>query len=231
LLADRTEWAHANLLYAAVPFRGRAAPIAMLALPGPKSTHHQELAALPEQAARAIPEGRTVTVVGDREFGSVPMTEVIRQRGWHSCLCLKQGTWFCAADGTQWQARDRRPAPGRADPADRRTGDGEEVGSPTGRDPLASRRGRASGPGLRRPGQHARATLPPADAHWGRLLRPQTAWLQPRGLACTRPPPSGAAERGSWASPTSGWCWPPGSSGDTILISAEFRGHHTHLVR
>ncbi len=112
LLVDRTEWKHANLLYAAVPFRGRAVPIAMLALPGPKSTHHQELAALLEQAARAIPEGRTVIVVGDREFGNVPMIEVIRQRGWHFCLRFKQDTWFCAADGTQWQARDRWPTPG-----------------------------------------------------------------------------------------------------------------------
>jgi hypothetical protein len=112
LIVDRTDWKHANLFYAAVPFRGRAVPVALIALPGPKAANHQELALLLERAAQAIAPERTVIVLGDREFGNVPMIEVIRQRGWHFCLRFKQDTWLYAADGTAWQARDRWPSPG-----------------------------------------------------------------------------------------------------------------------
>jgi len=110
LLVDRTQWQHANLLYAAVSFRGRALPVAVMILHGPKATNHTELARLLEQAAVALPRAAEVVVVADREFGNVPAIEVIRRRGWHFCLRFKHDTWFHAANGSSWQAHDVYPA-------------------------------------------------------------------------------------------------------------------------
>lgn len=110
LLVDRTQWQHANLLYAAVSFRGRALPVAVMILDGPKATNHTELAGLLEQAAVALPREAEVVVVADREFGNIPAIKVIRRRGWHFCLRFKHDTWLYAADGSSWQARDAYPA-------------------------------------------------------------------------------------------------------------------------
>lgn len=112
LLVDRTEWKHANLLYAALSFRGRALPVAVIILPGSKATHIDELRSLLQLVATAIPAGRPVTVIADREFGNVPAITVIREFGWHFCLRFKQDTWFRDAQGQRWRAKDRWPAPG-----------------------------------------------------------------------------------------------------------------------
>jgi hypothetical protein len=114
LLVDRTEWKHANLLYAAVSFRGRAVPVAVMILSGPKATNADELAALLCRAAEAIGPGREVIVMGDREFGNVLAIGAIAHRGWHFCLRFKQDTWFRDAAGESWRAKDRWPAPGGA---------------------------------------------------------------------------------------------------------------------
>lgn len=106
LLVDRTEWKHANLLVAAVPFRGRAIPVAVMILPGPKATNAAELSQLLQMAALALPPGVTTVVVGDREFGNIPAIRAIRSRGWHFCLRLKNDTWFSDGSGAAWQARD-----------------------------------------------------------------------------------------------------------------------------
>jgi len=112
LLVDRTEWKHANLLVAAVSFRGRAVPVALMLLEGPKATNERELRQLLEQAVAAMPAQAQVVVVGDREFGNVPAMKVIAGFGWHFCLRLKQDTWLCDAQGERWQARDRFPERG-----------------------------------------------------------------------------------------------------------------------
>jgi len=106
LLVDRTQWKHANLLLAAVPFRGRAIPVAAMILPGPKATSATELGQLLEAAAPALPLAANIVVVGDREFGNIPAIRVIRSRGWHFCLRFKNDTWFYDACGAAWQAQD-----------------------------------------------------------------------------------------------------------------------------
>jgi hypothetical protein len=112
LLVDRTQWKHANLLYAALSFRGRALPLAVIILPGPKATHAEELRELLRWAERAIPAGRDVTVIADREFGNVPAISVIREFGWSFCLRFKQDTWLCDPQGRRWRAKDRWPTAG-----------------------------------------------------------------------------------------------------------------------
>jgi hypothetical protein len=112
LLVDRTEWDDHNLLYAAVPFRGRALPVAVQWLPD-GSTHHTRFAALLEHAAPALPPATPVIVVADREFGNAQVIRVIRARGWHFCLRYKHDTWFQTLDGDRWQARDRFPRRGQ----------------------------------------------------------------------------------------------------------------------
>lgn len=106
LLVDRTEWKHANLLVAAVPFRGRAIPVAIMILPGPKATNAAELSQLLEMAALALRPAANIVVVGDREFGNIPAIRAICRRGWHFCLRFKNYTWFYDGCGAQWQARD-----------------------------------------------------------------------------------------------------------------------------
>jgi hypothetical protein len=112
LLVDRTEWNDHNLLYAAIPFRGRALPVAVDGLPD-GSTHHTRLAALLDHAAPALPPGTPVVVVADREFGNALVIDAIRARGWHFCLRYKHDTWFQTLDGDRWQARDRFPRHGQ----------------------------------------------------------------------------------------------------------------------
>jgi hypothetical protein len=113
LSIDRTEWKYANLLYAAVSYRGRALPIGMLLLSGPKATNAEELRQLLAQVAPAVPPEAEVVVVGDREFGNIPAIRVIRSHGWHFVLRFKQDTWLWAPDGSQWRAKDQFPSRGQ----------------------------------------------------------------------------------------------------------------------
>jgi hypothetical protein len=113
LAVDRTDWKYANLLYAAVSYHGRCLPIASLVLGGPKATHHDELRQLLQRARQALPEGVSVVVVADREFGNIPAIQVIAQLGWHFCLRFKTDTWLYLADGSEQQARDLYPPCGR----------------------------------------------------------------------------------------------------------------------
>jgi hypothetical protein len=94
LCVDRTQWKHANLLFAAVSFRGRAIPVAILVLDGPKAANSRELRKLLALVAQGLPADAEVVVAGDREFGNVPAMRVIQRFG--------------------WQVRDRYPAMGRA---------------------------------------------------------------------------------------------------------------------
>ena len=112
LVVDRTEWGDHNLLYAAVPFRGRALPVAVQSLPD-GSTHHTRVAALLDHAAAALPPATPVIVVADREFGNAHVIRVIRARGWHFCLRYKHDTRLQTLDGDRWQARDRFPRCGQ----------------------------------------------------------------------------------------------------------------------
>lgn len=112
LCVDRTEWKHANLLFAAVAFRGRAIPMAVLRLNGPKATNSRELRELLALVAQGLPAGADVVVAGDREFGNVRAMRTIRSFGWHFCLRLRRHTWVCDAEGDSWQVRDRYPARG-----------------------------------------------------------------------------------------------------------------------
>jgi hypothetical protein len=112
LLLDRTEWKHANYLCLALPFRGRALPVAFLLLSGPKATHVSELRELLTPVAKALPPGRPVVIVGDREFGNIPALRTFESLGWHFCLRFKQDTWFFDSQGASWQARRVFPARG-----------------------------------------------------------------------------------------------------------------------
>jgi hypothetical protein len=113
LVVDRTEWKHANLLMVGVAFRGRAIPVAVTILPGPKATHANELHSVLTQAAQVLTPQADVVVVGDREFGNIPAIRVIRRLGWHFCFRFKEDTWFFGPDGSSWQARRAFPRRGR----------------------------------------------------------------------------------------------------------------------
>ena len=112
LLLDRTEWQHANYLCLAAPYRGRALPVAYLLLPGPGATPARALRELLTLLAAVLPVGRSVVIVGDREFGNLPAIRVIRSFGWHFCLRFRQHTWLYDQAGNEWQAQGVFPPRG-----------------------------------------------------------------------------------------------------------------------
>lgn len=101
---DRTEWKHANYLYAAISYRGRAIPIAVMLLSGPKATNVGELRQLLAQVALGVPPGTQVIIVGDREFGNIPAIRAISKCGWDYCLRFKKDTSMRDVHGNRWRA-------------------------------------------------------------------------------------------------------------------------------
>jgi len=100
------------VLFVAVAYRGRALPLAWRMLPTPGCSEFSEQKALLSEVAALVPPSVTVTLLADREYGSLAMTRFCLQRGWHFCLRLKKSRWLLGADGSKKQIASLPLTPG-----------------------------------------------------------------------------------------------------------------------
>ena len=98
------------VLFVAVAYRGRALPLAWRMLPAPGCSEFAEQKALLLEVAAQIPPSVTVTLLADREYGSLEMTRWCLSHGWHFCLRLKKNRWFLGTEGQriEGQRTERR---------------------------------------------------------------------------------------------------------------------------
>ena len=76
------------VLFVAVAYRGRALPLAWRMLPTMGCSAFSEQKALLSEVAALMPPSVEVTLLADREYGSLAMTHFCLHRGWHFCLRL-----------------------------------------------------------------------------------------------------------------------------------------------
>ena len=100
------------VLFVAVAYRGRALPLAWRMLPAPGCSEFAEQKALLGEVFAQVPPSVTVTLLADREYGSLEMTRWCLAHGWHFCLRLKKNRWFVQADGQKKQIASLPLAPG-----------------------------------------------------------------------------------------------------------------------
>ncbi len=93
------------VLFVAVAYRGRALPLAWRMLPTMGCSEFREQKALLSEVAALVPPSVEVTLLADREYGSLDMTRWCLTQKWHFCLRLKKNRWFIAADGQGKQFR------------------------------------------------------------------------------------------------------------------------------
>jgi hypothetical protein len=110
LIIDSTKvGADQQLLMVALAYRKRALPIAWTWIPskrGHSSSDKQK--ALLSYVHRLIPKEATVNLVGDGEFGAVPILEQLEQWGWQYALRQKGGTQVCLGQQISiWHRFDR----------------------------------------------------------------------------------------------------------------------------
>ena len=86
------------VLFVAVAYRGRALPLAWRMLPAPGCSEFAEQKALLLEVFAQVPPLVTVTLLADREYGSLEMTRWCLSHGWHFCLRLKKNRWFLDAE-------------------------------------------------------------------------------------------------------------------------------------
>ena len=91
------------VLFVAVAYRGRALPLMWRMLPHIGCSEFAEQKALLSDVADLMPSVVTVTLLADREYGSVEMTRFCLRQGWHFCLRLKKNRWLTDADGQRRQ--------------------------------------------------------------------------------------------------------------------------------
>ena len=91
------------ILFVAVAYRGRALPLLWRMLPKTGCSTFSEQKALLQDVASLVPASVGVTLLADREYGSVAMTRWCLSHGWHFCLRLKKNRWFTDAGGTLMQ--------------------------------------------------------------------------------------------------------------------------------
>lgn len=100
------------VLFVAVAYRGRALPLAWRMLPAPGCSAFSEQKALLSEVAALVPPSVQVTLLADREYGSVAMTRWCLGRGWHFCLRVRRNRWFTQADGQRRQIGSLPLVPG-----------------------------------------------------------------------------------------------------------------------
>lgn len=100
------------VLFVAVAYRGRALPLLWRMLPAPGCSEFSEQKALLSQVVALVPLGTEVTLLADREYGSVAVTRWCLAHGWHLGLRLKKNRWFIHADGRREQIGSLPLAPG-----------------------------------------------------------------------------------------------------------------------
>ncbi len=100
------------VLFVAVAYRGRALPLAWRMLPALGCSEFREQKALLCQVATLVPPSVAVTLLADREYGSLAMTRWCLSRGWHFCLRVKKNRWLLGADGARRQIGSLPLTPG-----------------------------------------------------------------------------------------------------------------------
>jgi len=100
------------ILFVAVAYRGRALPLGWRMLPTMGCSEFAEQKALLSEVAALVSPSVEVTLLADREYGSLAMTRWCLSRGWHFCLRLKKNRWFVEADGQRKQIVSLPLAPG-----------------------------------------------------------------------------------------------------------------------
>ena len=100
------------VLFVAVAYRGRALPLAWRMLPAMGCSAFSEQKALLSDVAALLPPAAEVTLLADREYGSVAITRLCLSRGWHFCLRLKKNRWLVEAGGQRRQIASLPLAPG-----------------------------------------------------------------------------------------------------------------------
>ena len=100
------------VLFVAVAYRGRALPLLWRMLPAMGCSEFAEQKALLCGVATLVPPGVGVTLLADREYGSVAMTRWCLAHGWHFCLRVKKNRWLIQADGQRKQIGSLPLAPG-----------------------------------------------------------------------------------------------------------------------
>jgi hypothetical protein len=91
------------VLFVAVAYRGRALPLAWRMLPAMGCSEFAEQKALLSEVAVLVPPGMEITLLADREYGSVDMTRWCLSHGWHFCLQVKKNRWIIESDGQRKQ--------------------------------------------------------------------------------------------------------------------------------
>lgn len=100
------------VLFVALAYRGRALPLAWRMLPAMGCSDFAQQKALLSRVAALVPPSVTVTLLADREYGSVAMVRLCLRQGWHFCLRLKKNRWLTQADGQRKQTGSLPLMPG-----------------------------------------------------------------------------------------------------------------------
>jgi len=101
------------MLFVALCYRGRALPILWKMLPTTGCSTAATQKALLAQVAPLLPCRCTVTLLGDREYGSAELIRFCHQQGWHFCLRAKKNRHFTAANGQKQQMKRLPLLPGK----------------------------------------------------------------------------------------------------------------------
>jgi hypothetical protein len=104
LIVDGTKVGFGHqLLMVSLTYRKRSIPIAWSWVPYVRghSTASTQLALL-RYIRRLLPRGTAVLLVGDTEFGSIPVLQQLDQWRWHYVLRQKTSTHVCLAHQTNW---------------------------------------------------------------------------------------------------------------------------------
>lgn len=89
------------VLFVALAYRGRALPLLWRMLPHAGCSEFAEQKALLSQVLALVPPGVSVTLLADREYGSIEVTRWCLRHGWHFCLRLKKNRWLTQTSLTQ----------------------------------------------------------------------------------------------------------------------------------
>jgi len=89
------------MLFVAVAYRGRTLPLrwCMLDKNSVSSTSAEQIELL-DGVATLVKDGTSVTLLGDREYGTVQLIEYCLKRKWNFCLRVKKTRVVTLADGT-----------------------------------------------------------------------------------------------------------------------------------
>jgi hypothetical protein len=113
LILDATDLADQHpMLFVALRYKGRAFPILWRMLLQDGCSPYTEQEALLSEVARLLPEGVSVTLMADREYGSAEMIRFCLKQGWHFIIRLKKNRWCRLRSGHAFQLLELPLHPG-----------------------------------------------------------------------------------------------------------------------